>query len=99
MQFKTTDLKNSKFQTPSSRETPSSKSQGGGAIRAFWNLNIGASLEFGVWSLEFFAVAALLLTCSVLALALTGCGGGAPTKQNRDFFTSGSREADQRASQ
>jgi len=31
--------------------------------------------------------------------ALVGCGTGAPKKQNRDFFTSGSREADQRASQ
>ena len=39
---------------------------------------------------------------SFLFAALTlmiGCGTGAPKKQNRDFFTSGSREADQRASQ
>jgi hemoglobin len=28
-----------------------------------------------------------------------GCGGGTAKKQNRDFFTSGSRDADQRASQ
>jgi hemoglobin len=37
----------------------------------------------------------------LLALAVTsGCGGGhASQKQNSDFFTSGSREADQRASQ
>jgi len=30
---------------------------------------------------------------------VVGCGGGTHQKQNRDFFTSGSREADQRASQ
>ena len=30
---------------------------------------------------------------------LVGCGGGSTQKQNHDFFTSGSREADQRASQ
>src|SRR5262249_51384921 len=41
---------------------------------------------------------ALLLSAAALSVIL-GCGGGAPQKQNRDFFTSGSREADQRASQ
>lgn len=30
---------------------------------------------------------------------LVGCGTGTPQKQNRQFFTSGSKEADQRASQ
>ena len=38
----------------------------------------------------------------ILAAALggiVGCGGKAAKKENRDFFTSGSREADQRASQ
>src|SRR5690349_8650320 len=32
-------------------------------------------------------------------LLSAGCGGGTLQKQNRDFFTSGSQEADQRASQ
>src|SRR5436190_16518790 len=41
---------------------------------------------------------ALLLVSSSLS-AILGCGGGVPQKQNREFFTSGSREADQRASQ
>ena len=36
---------------------------------------------------------------SLLILAIAGCGTGKPAAQNRDFFTSGSREADQRASQ
>jgi hemoglobin len=43
------------------------------------------------------ALSCLLLLS--LFTALAGCGGGTPQKQNRDFFTSGSREADQRASQ
>src|SRR5437016_1123418 len=39
------------------------------------------------------------LTVSAGLLLTAGCGGGTPQKQNREFFTSGSREADQRASQ
>jgi hemoglobin len=46
------------------------------------------------------------LPVSLISLALLtsvllfiGCGGGAKQKQNKEFFTSGSREADQRASQ
>ncbi len=39
---------------------------------------------------------AVLLACIGL---LAGCGTGAPQKQNQAFFTSGSNEADQRASQ
>jgi hemoglobin len=35
----------------------------------------------------------------VALLCVAGCGGKAAKKENRDFFTSGSREADQRASQ
>jgi len=38
------------------------------------------------------------LVVAVLALPL-GCRSGKPEKKNTDFFTSGSREADQRASQ
>jgi hemoglobin len=43
----------------------------------------------------------ILMPCLLVAalMATTGCGSGRPQKQNRDFFTSGSREADQRASQ
>ncbi len=40
----------------------------------------------------------LLSIAGVLAFA-TGCGGGKAQTKNTDFFTSGSREADQRASQ
>src|SRR5437016_2879121 len=40
-----------------------------------------------------------LLTVVSLAAALAGCGAGKIEKQHKDFFTSGSREADQRASQ
>src|ERR1700754_4165828 len=42
----------------------------------------------------------LTLASLAFVLALTaGCGGGKATTKNTDFFTSGSREADQRASQ
>jgi hemoglobin len=42
----------------------------------------------------------IVLSLFLAALVATaGCGGGTPEKQHRDFFTSGSREADQRASQ
>jgi hemoglobin len=41
-------------------------------------------------------MAALAVTTQ---LFLTGCGSGPAQKSNREFFTSGSREADQRASQ
>lgn len=46
------------------------------------------------------AVGSLALFLFSIALAGTlGCRSGSPQKQNTDFFTSGSREADQRASQ
>src|SRR5215470_6890316 len=42
----------------------------------------------------------MTLVIMVAALGLcAGCGGTKAQTQNRDFFTSGSREADQRASQ
>jgi hemoglobin len=42
----------------------------------------------------------LAIMTVAMVLALTGCGGGGKAQQkNTDFFTSGSREADQRASQ
>jgi hemoglobin len=38
--------------------------------------------------------------CAIMfAAAITGCHSKTPEKQNKDFFTSGSKEADQRASQ
>jgi hemoglobin len=40
-----------------------------------------------------------LLLLIAMAAVLAGCGGRAAKKQNQDFFTSGSQEADQRASQ
>jgi hemoglobin len=43
--------------------------------------------------------AAIACAVSVVIIATVGCGTGKPATQNRDFFTSGSREADQRASQ
>lgn len=39
-----------------------------------------------------------MLLCGAL-LCLSGCGSGPAAKKGQDFFTSGSREADQRASQ
>ena len=48
-------------------------------------------------ALASFPLMSLLLSAALLATA--GCRSGSPEKQNRDFFTSGSREADQRASQ
>jgi len=39
------------------------------------------------------------LLFSAIAIITAGCGSTTEQKQNRDFFTSGSREADQRASQ
>jgi hypothetical protein len=46
----------SKHQTPSSRETSSSKfqTQRAALIASGWNLLFGASLELGAWSLELF---------------------------------------------
>jgi hemoglobin len=41
----------------------------------------------------------LLLATFAVAGGLVGCGGTKPAAQNREFFTSGSKEADQRASQ
>jgi hemoglobin len=39
------------------------------------------------------------LSLAVVLAIVSGCGGRAAQKKNSDFFTSGSREADQRASQ
>jgi len=46
----------------------------------------------------FLCSSTFLSLAMVMALA-TGCGGAKAQKQSTDFFTSGSREADQRASQ
>src|SRR3954467_9422547 len=40
-----------------------------------------------------------LLLIAAAVIAAPGCGGGKAEKKNNDFFTSGSREADQRAQQ
>jgi hemoglobin len=40
-----------------------------------------------------------ILSLTVVLAIASGCGGKAVQKKNSDFFTSGSREADQRASQ
>jgi hemoglobin len=47
------------------------------------------------WMVRSLAVLPLTLALAILS----GCGGKAAQKKNSDFFTSGSREADQRASQ
>ena len=39
------------------------------------------------------------LLCAALGASLTGCGSAKTQQKNQDFFTSGSREADQRAGQ
>jgi len=44
-------------------------------------------------------VVAQLIILMVSLSFITGCGGAGPRKKNQEFFTSGSREADQRASQ
>jgi len=41
----------------------------------------------------------VLCGLSAILVATAGCGTGKPVAQNKEFFTSGSREADQRASQ
>jgi hemoglobin len=41
----------------------------------------------------------ILIVLSVVLSAVMGCGSGKATKKQDDFFTSGSREADQRATQ
>ena len=41
----------------------------------------------------------ILLMLSIGIAGIVGCGGGKGAKKNDEFFTSGSREADQRASQ
>ncbi|HWD93905.1 MAG TPA: group 1 truncated hemoglobin [Verrucomicrobiae bacterium] len=46
-----------------------------------------------------YSATATLVTLFTVALLATGCGGGKAQKQSTDFFTSGSRDADQRASQ
>jgi hemoglobin len=46
-----------------------------------------------------FVVAGLLIVACALPLASTGCGGGQAKEGSTGFFTSGSREADQRAEQ
>ncbi len=43
--------------------------------------------------------ALLMATFLAVAVLAAGCGGKKATKQSTDFFTSGSRDADQRASQ
>lgn len=45
------------------------------------------------------AIYIMIVTAAVGLGALGGCGGSKATKKQDDFFTSGSREADQRASQ
>src|SRR2546422_264815 len=45
------------------------------------------------------AIAGPLSLCLIALIATTGCGGRTAKAQHKDFFTSGSREADQRASQ
>lgn len=40
-----------------------------------------------------------LTICVTISLLLAGCGGGTGPKKDKDFFTSGDREADQRADQ
>jgi hemoglobin len=42
---------------------------------------------------------ALAVAITMAMLCAAGCGTGKPAAQNRDFFTSGSKDADQRASQ
>ena len=48
---------------------------------------------------RFVPVPAAAMTATLLLLLAGGCGGGNKDQQDRDFHTSGSREADQRAEQ
>jgi hypothetical protein len=43
--------KNSKLQTPSSKEVPNTKLQEF-LVKLIWDLELGASLMFGAWCLE-----------------------------------------------
>jgi hemoglobin len=58
--------------------------------------NLNSTIE--VASIRTVRALALLLLAVALG-ALVGCGTGKTAKKQQDFFTSGSREADQRASQ
>ena len=49
--------------------------------------------------MKYTSVIPTILAAAILGLFSLGCGGGAEQKQNKDFFTSGDREADQRADQ
>src|SRR6266704_3873270 len=66
----------SKFQTPTSTETPSSKLKTDlravcpASILGVWSLRIGSSLELGIWCLVFRPVAAKKLR---LPCARAGC--------------------------
>ena len=59
------------------------------------SLTSGTGVPQAAWPMTVFT---LSLLAAVLA-AMPGCGRPSPQKQNPDYFTSGSREADQRASQ
>jgi hemoglobin len=48
--------------------------------------------------MNYFFIRRCLLPCFAISL-LAGCGDNAQTKQDKEFFTSGNREADQRAQQ
>src|SRR2546423_8828483 len=48
---------------------------------------------------EYVGCGFMCLSIAAALCAAAGCGGKTAKKENRDFFTSGSREADQRASQ
>ena len=56
-------MRSSKFQAPNSKEAPSFKFQddvvsalevrGGLILTPYWNMELGASLELGIWDLGF----------------------------------------------
>src|SRR5580765_6909085 len=48
---------------------------------------------------DWFVHSLTLLSVAFVMAFTAGCGGGKAKTKNTDFFTSGSREADQRASQ
>src|SRR4051812_12447216 len=64
-------------------------------VEAEWKTTDGDGFMKTQWKVQ---TALTLMLCALLAVAFSGCRTK-PQAQNKEFFTSGSKDADQRASQ